>query len=156
MSPGIDSFIQHEIDTLNNHLPEYRVTLKELLTQDIPKFYTKCGEESVFRIEDIQFLKEEIPEAFHNDIRLPIIILRRLDYGPGIYTVAGNKAELFTIHKVLGYDNLSWENFNSWIPVEQLARPQVQMIRQKMPSTTTIGIVFTSDKKRLKNNNSNS
>ncbi len=154
MSPSIDNFLQHEIETLNDHLPEFRVTLKELLIQDEPKFYTRCGDVSVFRIEDIEFLRDEVPEIFHDDIRLPIIILRRLDYGPGIYTVAGNKAELFTIHKVLGYDNLSWENFSSWVPVEQLARPQIQKIRQKMPSTTTIGIVFTTDKKKSKTDNS--
>ena len=150
MSPGIDSFLEHEIDILNNHLPENRVTLKELLTQEKPKFYTKCGDESVFRMEDIEFLRQEIPETFYDDIRLPIIILRRLDYGPGIYTIAGNKAELFIIHKILGYDDLSWRNYNSWVPAEQLARPQVQRIRQRMPSTTTIGIVFTSDRKNQK------
>ena len=153
MSPGIDNFLQHEIDTLNDHLPENRVTLKALLAQDRPRFYTKCGNESAFRIEDIEFLKQEIPEVFHDEIRLPIVILRRLDYGPGIYTIAGNKAELFTIHKILGYDDLSWENFNSWRPVEQLARPQVQLIRQKMPTTTTIGIVFASDRTKPKNDN---
>jgi len=150
LSPSIDSFLEHEIDILNNHLPESRVTLKELLTQEKPKFYTKSGDESVFRMEDIDFLRQEIPEMFYDDIRLPIIILRRLDYGPGIYTIAGNKTELFIIHKILGYDDLSWKDFNGWIPIEQLARPQVQKIRHKMPSTTTIGIVFTSDKKNQK------
>jgi len=148
LSPGIDRLLQHEIDTLNDHLPEYRVTLKDLLAQNMPRFITRCGEESVFRVEELDFLKHEVPEPFHEDIRLPIILLRRLDYGPGIYTVAGNKVELFLIQKILGYDDLSWKDFHGWKPVEQLARPQVQIIRQKMPSTTTIGIVVSSERRR--------
>lgn len=151
MSPSIDKLLEYDIDTLNDHLPEYRVTLRELLTENIQRFITRGGDESVFLIEDIEFLKQEVPEIFHDDIRLPIIILKRLDYGSGLYTVAGNKAELFTIHKILGYDDLSWENFGAWKPIEQLARPQVQILRRKMPSTTTIGIVFATTKEKSGN-----
>jgi uncharacterized protein (UPF0216 family) len=151
LSPSIDKLIEHEIDTLNDHLPESRVTLKELLTSEVPRFVTRCGDESVFRAEDIEFLRLEVPEMHHDDIRLPIVILRRLDYGPGIYTVAGNKVELFTIHKILGYDDLSWEKIGAWKPIERLARPQVQILRQKMPSTTTIGIVYATTKEKLQN-----
>lgn len=150
MSPSIDRIIEHDIDTLNNHLPESRVTLRELIAQQIPKFLTRCGEESVFRIEDILFLKQEVPEVYHNDIRLPIVILRRLDYDSGIFTVAGNKTELFMIHKILGYDDLSWEEFSTWRPIERLARPQVQLLRRKMPSTTIIGIVFATTKEKAR------
>jgi uncharacterized protein (UPF0216 family) len=153
VSPIIDRLIEHEIDTLNDHLPESRVTLRELIESDKSYFITRCGEKSVFRREEIQWLQEQVPERFYDEIRLPIVILRRLDYGPGIYTMAGNKYELFMIHQVLGYVDLDWENFATWKPVEQLARPQVRIIRQKMSTLSCIGIVYAT-KEKTKNDSS--
>jgi uncharacterized protein (UPF0216 family) len=136
--------IEHDIDTLNDHLPELRVPLSDLIGLDSPQFKTRIGEVSVFRVEEIEEISLEVPERFHRDIRLPIVLLRRLDYGPGIYTVAGSKAELFMVHRFIGYVDLEWENFAKWEPVEKLARPQVQTLRRKLPSTTSIGIGMSS------------
>ena len=55
------------------------------------------------------------------------------------------------IHRILGYDDLGWENIAKWTPVEQLARPQVQILRRKMPSTTSLGIVLVTPKDAAKN-----
>jgi len=147
LNPSIDRLIEHEIDTLNDHLPETRVTLKDLIESGKPFYVTRSGEKSIFREEEIEWLREQVPNQFHDSVRLPIVILRRLDHGLGIYTVAGNKTELFMIHRILGYVNLEWKNFASWKPIEQLARPQVQSIRKKMPSTSCLGIVFATREK---------
>ena len=144
MSPLIEKMIERDIDTLNDHLPESRHPLSELLTSESPQFRTRDGQLSVFRKDEIVELAKEVPSRYHKEILLPIILLRRLDYGEGIYTVAGSKIELFTIHRVLGYVDLEWEEFGSWKPVERLARPQVQFLRRKMPSTTSIGIAMSS------------
>lgn len=144
MSPSIDRLIEHEIDTLNDHLPESRVTLRELCEMDKPCFNTRCGEQSVFRVEELEWLRKQVPGLYHDSVRLPIVILRRLDYGLGVYTVAGNKIELFMIHRILGYVDLEWEDFAAWKPVERLARPQVQVLRKRMPSTSCIGIVHAT------------
>lgn len=151
MSPSIDRLIEHEIDTLNDHLPETRIALSELSEMDRPYFITQSGEKSVFQVEELKWLREQVPEQFHESIRLPIVILRRLDHGHGIYTVAGNKTELFMIHHILGYVDLQWRDFASWKPKEQLARPQVQVLRQRMPSTSCIGIVFAAKDKATEN-----
>ena len=147
MSRFIDKMIEHDIDTLNDHLPESRVPLSDLIGTNSPHFKTRIGEISVFRVEEIEELSLEVPKKFHQTIRLPIIVLRRLDYGLGIYTVAGNKAELFMVHRVIGYVDLGWEDFSKWKPVEKLARPQVQLLRRKLPSTTSIGIAMSSKEK---------
>jgi uncharacterized protein (UPF0216 family) len=139
--------IEHDIDTLNDHLPESRVPLSDLIGVDSPQFRTRIGEVSVFRVEEIEDLTLEVPEKYHELIRLPIVVLRRLDYGSGIYTVAGNKTELFMVHRIIGYVDLEWENFGKWNPVEKLARPQVQILRRKLPSTTSIGIGMSSKEK---------
>jgi len=143
--------LEHEIDKLNDHLPRARTRLAELLKEPDPHFMTRSGEKSVFKAEELELLSKEVPKQFHNSIRLPIVLLRRLDYGPGIHSISGNKAELFMIQKVLGYDDLGWENLPAWKPVEQLSRPQVQIVRQKMPSTSSLGIVFTTVKDSRKN-----
>lgn len=147
MSKFIDKMIEHDIDTLNDHLPESRVPLSDLIGVDSPQFRTRIGEVSVFRVEEIEDLTLEVPEKYHELIRLPIVVLRRLDYGSGIYTVAGNKTELFMVHRIIGYVDLEWENFGKWKPVEKLARPQVQILRRKLPSTTSIGIGMSSKEK---------
>ncbi|MHA2119245.1 MAG: DUF61 family protein, partial [Candidatus Thorarchaeota archaeon] len=116
-----------------------------------PQFRTRDGQISVYRKEELDELAAEVPTRFHNDVHLPIVLLRRLDYGTGIYTVAGNKIELFTIHRVIGYVDLEWGNFVSWNPVETLARPQVQLLRRKLPSTTSIGIALSTKEKETPN-----
>ena len=147
MSKFIDKMIEHDIDTLNDHLPETRVPLSDLIGVESPQFKTRVGEVSVFRVEEIENLSQEVPSKFHEQIRLPIVILRRLDYGSGIYTIAGSKAESFMVHRVIGYVDLGWEEFTSWKSVEKLARPQVQLLRRKLPSTTSIGIGMSSKEK---------
>jgi len=138
--------LEHEIDTLNDHLPRARIRFSYLLKEDNPHFVTRSGEKSVFKAEELEWLNKEVPKQFHSSIRLPIVLLRRIDYGPGIHSVSGNKTELFLIHKILGYDDLAWRDFATWKSNEQLTRPQVQVLRQKMPSTTSLGIVFTTTK----------
>jgi uncharacterized protein (UPF0216 family) len=144
LNSKIDKLLEHEIDTLNDHLPRTRIRLSDLLKEDNPHFVTRSGERSVFKAAELQWLSKEVPKEFHSSIRLPIVLLRRMDYGPGIHSVSGNKTELFMIHRILGYDDLAWKDFGAWKSIEQLARPQVQILRQRMPSTTTIGIVFTT------------
>ncbi len=151
MSSKWDKMLEHDIDTLNDHLPHVRISLANLIQQEIPHFITRSGEKSVFKVEELEWLIKEVPKQFYDSIRLPIVILRRLDYGPGIHSVAGNKIELFMIHKVLGYDDLAWEDFATWKPVEQLVRPQVQILRKKMTSTTSLGIVLAASRDTKKN-----
>ena len=136
--------LEHEIDTLNDHLPRARIRLSDLLKEENPHFTTRSGEKSIFKLEELEWLAKEVPKQYHYTIRLPIVLLRRLDYGPGIHSVSGNKTELFMIHRILGYVDLEWEKLAAWKSVEQLARPQVQILRQKMPTTTSLGIVFTT------------
>lgn len=146
MNSKLDKLLEHEIDTLNDHLPRARIRLIDLLKEENPHYVTRSGERSVFKGEELEWLSKEVPKNLHEFIRLPIVLLRRLDQGQGIHSISGNKTELFMIHKILGYDDLAWENFAKWKPIDHLARPQVQIIRQKLPSTTSLGIVYTTSK----------
>ncbi|MHA2020275.1 MAG: DUF61 family protein, partial [Candidatus Thorarchaeota archaeon] len=141
MTPPIDKIVQHEIDSINDHVPATRFSLRELAKSDDPHYMTRSGEKSILKKEEISELASLVPSRFHDEIRLPIVILRRMDYGTGIYTIAGGKPELFLVHHLLGYVDLEWDDFQRWKPIEKLMRPQVQAIRQKLPSTSFVGFV---------------
>jgi uncharacterized protein (UPF0216 family) len=151
VSPFIEKTIERDIDTLNDHLPESRHPLSELLETDSPHFRTRDSNVSVFRKDELEELAAEVPSRFHDDVRLPIVLLRRLDHGVGIYTISGNKVELFMIFRIIGYVDLEWENIENWKPVEKLAKPQVQVLRRKLPSTTSIGIAMSTKENEIPN-----
>ncbi len=142
MSELLKKELEHEIDRLNDHLPRNLVTLEELLRFATPRYETQSGEFSAIRREELEFLSREVPERLHIDFRLPIIILRRLDMGPGIHTVAGGRPEMFLVQRVLGYVDLGWDCLATWQPVDILARPQVQLVRRVLPSVTCLGVAI--------------
>ncbi len=139
MSRFIERLIKNDIDSSNDHLPVKKIALTELIQSDSPSFLTRGREASLFLKDEITMLAEEIPSIHHNEFMLPIVIIRRMDLGTGIYTIAGSKTELFLISKILGQDNLRWNELVSWRPIDRLARPQVQIVRRKLPSTTSLG-----------------
>ncbi len=108
---------------------------------ETPAYETRAGERSTFIKSELEMIANEVPQKYHDDICLPIVILRRIDLGQGIYTLTGNKIVLFMIHRLLGYVDLIWKEVSDWKPVNIIARPQVQMIRRRLPSTTCIGFV---------------
>ncbi|MFW9845825.1 MAG: DUF61 family protein [Candidatus Thorarchaeota archaeon] len=146
MTPPIDRIVQHEIDSINDHMPAIRHSLSDLVNSDDPHYITRSGEKSILKKDEIARLAQMAPSKHHDDIRLPIVILRRMDYGAGIYSIAGGKAELFLIHQILGQVDLQWSDFQNWKPVERLMRPQIQVIRRELPSASCIGFVTSSEK----------
>ncbi|NHI83177.1 MAG: DUF61 family protein [Candidatus Thorarchaeota archaeon] len=141
MTSGIDRMLEREIESINDHMPAVRHTLKSLLLLESPKYFTRTGQESIIKKEEIQNLAKEVPSHLHEEIKLPILILRRMDYGSGIYTISGGRFDLFLVHHILGYIDLPWEEMSSWKPIEQIMRPQVQELRRRFPSATCIGFV---------------
>ena len=145
MSSPIERIIERDIETINDDLPRTRPSLKALLELDTPEYQTKTGKMSTFKHEEIERLANEVPSKFHDDVKLPIIILRRLDLGRGIYSVTGSKPELFLIWKTVGQVDLEWEKLAEWKPKDRMYRPQVQLLRRKLPSTTCVGFTSQQD-----------
>lgn len=149
MSSFFDRMIEREIDIANDHLPKTRPTMREILETGDSTYETRGGERSLIRNQEIQELLKEIPPEFHNQIQLPIVILRRMDLGSGIYTIAGSRAELFLVHRVIsaavGQVNLAWSELMDWKPIEKIVRPEVQIVRKRYPSATVIGFTTIVD-----------
>ena len=144
MGRFLERMIEREIDSANDHLPLRRSPLTDLLSSDTPSFKTRSGEDSMFIKDEVQMFADKIPLAHHGSIMLPVVILRRRDLGSGIYTVTGSKVELFFIQQLLGYVDLGWDEFGRWKTVDRFVRPQIQLLRRKLPSTSVIGFVGTS------------
>ena len=135
MSRFLERIIEKEIDSANNHLPAKRVSLANVSQNENHVFETRGGRESSFRPKEIEWLTSEVPEKYHDSFFIPLVILRRTDFGPGIFSVSGSKPELFLINKIVGYVDLEWDKMGEWKPVHRYARPQVRIIRKKLPTT---------------------
>ena len=106
---AFDALIGHEIRRLNNHLPKQRRPLRDLLAQDNdPTVETVDGTSLLLRRVEIQELAKIVPEEHHTRLRIPFIILRRMEMGRSIYTVVGDQIEAFTVQKILGRTNDSY------------------------------------------------
>ena len=151
MGSFIDKILEHDIDSINDDLPRRRVSLKELIAAELPQYVTRNGETSAFHKEEIAKLGEIVPRKFHGDIWLPIVILRRIDHGPGMHTVTGSKVELFLIqHLIVGDVDLEWDKLPGWEMNDRLARPHVQILRRELPSTTCLGFTMSTETNRGK------
>ncbi len=157
MSSFIERMIERDIESINDHLPTERVPLSELFESKDKAYRTKKGEPSVIRDSEIKMIMEHTPLEYHGHVRLPIVLLRRIDLGPGIYSISGTKVELFLIHhlidKEIGGNGLDWGRISEWTPQERIVRPQVQVIRRILPSATCIGFA-TLTKTRKKHDSS--
>ncbi len=148
MPSFIERAIEREIDSINDHLPQKLIPLSEIMEQSKPGYTTKDGTFSAFKREEIDYLIEEVPIQFHQSITLPVVILRRMDLGRGVHTVAGTKPVLFLMHRIIGDVNLEWSDLARHAPSNRFARPQVQIIRRKLPTTTCIGFVTSISERR--------
>ena len=145
MSRFIEKMLEHEIDAVNDHLPTKRVALIDMIDTETPNYETRSGEMSVFRKEEIVELARKVPKQYHESFMIPIIFIRRMDIGRGVYSITGSKPELFFIHRALGYVDLEWSEMSSWKSVDKLARPQIQILRRKFPSVTCVGVATITD-----------
>ncbi len=141
---SFDKLLAHEIDTANDHLPAVRTPLEEILDSGDYVYKTRGGDNSAFRKEEIDELATLVPKEFHSRVRLPLVILRRMDLGTGMFTVSGGKVELFLVCGIIDrLDTIEWTELVSWQPIERFVRLQIQILRRRFPSTTTIGFTLT-------------
>lgn len=90
-----DTVLKDEIGKINSHLPKQRKTLKELLSERDPQVPTVRGEKIKMKKTDLQNLSDIVPENAREKIKLPIILMRRMDLGPGAFTILGDPYEEF-------------------------------------------------------------
>jgi len=70
---------------------------------------------------------------------IPMRVLRRMEVGKSIYTIAGERIEEFTVKKILGITDLDYHQMYFDLEPSFLYRPQVSELLRRFHSLVVIG-----------------
>ncbi len=136
---AMDAVLGRELRTLTTHLPKQRRTLSELLKSADPTVEAADGSAIVLKRSELEELAKIVPAEYQDRLKLPIIILRRMELGRSVYTISGERIEEFTIKKILKLTN---DNYHEMYKHEEptfLYRPQVTELVRRFHSLIAIG-----------------
>ena len=135
---AFDALLAREIRQLNTHFPNQRRTLSELLKSGDPTLKATDGSTILLKSSELQELAKMVPKEFQDRLKLPIVVLRRMDLGKSIYTVSGEPIEEFTIKKILGITSDDYNQMYRDRETTFLYRPQVNELLRKFHSLFVI------------------
>lgn len=138
LARAIDAVIGHELRKLNTYLPKQRLPLSELLRSQNPTVEAVDGSAIILRREELEELAKIVPAEYHDRLRLPIIVLRRMELGRSVYTVLGERIEQFTVENILGLTNENYYQMYQDREPAFLYRPQVTELLRKFHSLIVI------------------
>ena len=132
--------LQNEMRKLNTHLPKNRKTISELLAEDQPTVSTIGGEKVNMKKTEVEALSAKLPEVLLDKMRLPIVLLRRRELGPGAFVLLGDEYEEFALSKVLGeYDGSLTDFRRSRGSATIFYKPQVSELTRRFHSLVVVG-----------------
>lgn len=139
MERAFDAVLAHEIRKLNTHLPKQRRTLSELLTTKDPTVEAQDASFILLKADELQELAKIVPREYHDRLKLPIILLRRMELGKSIYTVSGDRIEEFTVKKILGLTKEDYHQMYRDRDPAFLYKPHVSDLLRRFHSLVVIG-----------------
>jgi len=122
-----DRIIQFELARLNAHLPQQRITLKDVLSLSSPQVVAKDGSKHKFEHGELEYISKIVHADDWDKLRLPILIVINPKLGRGAAEVSG-EVEVKVISQVLGKECRSQEIV--------IYRPEIAVVRAKLPTTT--------------------
>jgi uncharacterized protein (UPF0216 family) len=134
---GYDRYLSHIeviMRKLNQHLPKNRKSLDKLLCEKEPYVELADGNRHYFKRKDLALASELVPMDQRNKIMLPIVVVRRVEFGEGAYIVLGGKAEKQIILKVLELTDTMYGSKELFI-----YKPHIQKLLKELGSLITIG-----------------
>jgi uncharacterized protein (UPF0216 family) len=134
-----DAILGHELRKLNTHLPKQRRKLSELLSSDDPTVEAADGSSIVLKTAELEELANIVPKEYHDQVKLPFTILRRMELGRSVYTVTGDKIEQFTLKKILGTATNDFQHIYKENESAFFYRPQVVELIRRFHSLVVIG-----------------
>ncbi len=139
MERALDAVLTHEIRKLNTHLPKHRRTMSDLMKSTDPTIEAVDGTSILLRTVEMEELSRIVPMEYQDRLKLPIVILRRMEFGKSTYTVSGEPIEEFTVKKILGETNADFHQMYLDRESFFLYRPQVVELLRKYHSLFVIG-----------------
>lgn len=140
-----DALMREEIRKLNVHLPRGKKTLRQLLLEDEPSVEAVDGSQIIFRKDELNRLAEMVPRDLQDKVRLPLVVLRRMDLGKSVYVILGEKVEQFLVKRVLGLTEFDFDKMERDREQLYLYRPQVSELVRMYHSLVVIGFGTTAD-----------
>ena len=134
MDRALDAVLGHELRKLNTHLPKQRRSLTEFVKLKDPTVEANDGSAIVLKKSELEELARIVPAEYQDRLKLPIIIMRRMELGRSIYTVSGERVEEFTVKKILGLTNDEYYQMYRDQEPAYLYRPQVTELLRKFHS----------------------
>ncbi len=132
--------LRDEMRKLNHHLPKNRKTLKELLSEGMPNVLAVGGQPIQMRRNELEELSSSLPEDGKEKIRLPLVLLRRRELGPGAFTVLGDPYEEYAVMLLAESFKGTFEEFKRQRtdPVV-FYKPQISALMRRFHSLVVIG-----------------
>ena len=124
----LEDYLQRELRLVNLHLPYRKRSLEELLKEEFPHVRLRDGSTHYFKRRELELLASLLPREMWGKLYLPILLEVSPEYGEGAIVVKG-KIESMVVSKIL---ELEWSNESELI----IYRPQVSILRRKLPTTT--------------------
>jgi uncharacterized protein (UPF0216 family) len=137
---AFDVLIGHEIRKLNTHLPKQRRPLSELLKNPGDTTIEAVdGSAILLKESEVKDLANVVPLEYHDKVKLPLVILRRIELGKSIFTVTGERVEEFTVQKILHNTNDGFHEMCKHRNQTYLYRPEVTELIRRFHSLIVIG-----------------
>jgi uncharacterized protein (UPF0216 family) len=135
-----DALLRDDMRKLNSHLPKNRRTLKELLSDPAPRVATASGDLIKMKKPELEELSRSLPAEANARVRLPIVLLRRSDLGPGAFTVMGDRFEEYSMLLLAGSFQGSFEQFREQkSETIVLFKPQISLLMRRFHSLLILG-----------------
>jgi uncharacterized protein DUF61 len=135
-----DALLRDDLRKLNSHLPKSRRTLKELLSDPAPRVQSASGDFIRMKKDELEELSRSLPSEATTRVRLPIVLLRRGDLGPGAFTVMGDSYEEYAMLLLAGSVHASFEHYKEEQPKPALLfKPQISSLMRRFHSLLVLG-----------------
>ncbi len=135
-----DALFRDDMRKLNSHLPKNRRTLKELLNDPTPRVPAASGDLIKMKKPELEELSRSLPAEANTRVKLPIVLLRRGDLGPGAFTVMGDRYEEYAMLLLTESFKGSFEQFSEQkSDVIVLFKPQISLLMRRFHSLLILG-----------------
>jgi uncharacterized protein (UPF0216 family) len=140
---GFDRMLRYiwkwDVDKINDHLPSKTVLLSELLREEEPKISARDGTKLWIDQDELRKVANMVPKSLHSKLYFPIVLIRRIDLGEGVFSISGGKLEAFFVAKALGITDEPYMNYETADIPNNIYRPQVQELRRELRSLSVVG-----------------
>ena len=133
--------IEREVERLNQHLPKKTKSLAEIIASNDLSLETRDGGKIVIEKHELATLSKLIPKKYWAEVKLPITLVRRIEQGRGVFTIAGGKIQQFIVAKVLGLTDLSFSELHNFSTPLYIYRPNASQLKMKLRTSTIIAFV---------------